>query len=454
MSEYDFDFFVVGGGSGGVRAARIAGQLGARVGLCEEARLGGTCVNLGCVPKKLMVYASHTREMVEDAAGFGWTLGTPAFDWSTLIRNKDREILRLNGIYRRLLEGAGVTLYAGRGRLVGPHRVEVDGATHTAERILLCPGGWPSKPPIPGAEHAITSNDVFHLETCPERILIVGGGYIATEFAGIFNGLGSEVVQMYRGPLFMRGFDPDVRQFLAVEMRKKGVDLRFDCNVTGLERRDGRCLARLTNGDEEPFDCVFFATGRRPRTADLGLEQVGVETNATGAIIVNDDFGTKVPSVYAVGDVIDRMALTPIALAEGMILAHRLFGRTDREMAYENVPTTVFSAPNVGTVGLTEEAARARYANVVVYASSFRPMKHTMTGRNEKTFMKVVVDGDSERVVGCHMVGPDAGEIIQGFAVALNCGATKTQFDRTIGIHPTTAEEFVTMRTPRAPATL
>ncbi len=452
MRDYDFDLFVIGGGSGGVRAARIAGKLGARVGLCEGAQLGGTCVNLGCVPKKLMVYAALTPGHVEDAAGYGWTVGDPVLDWATLIRHKDREILRLNGIYERLLEGAGVEIYAGFGRLVGPHQVEVNGETLTAARILICTGGWPSKPSIPGADLAITSNEVFHLERRPERVLVVGGGYIATEFAGIFNGLGSEVVQIYRGPLFMRGFDDDVRHFLADEMRKKGVDLRFDCNVTALESRGNQRLATFTTGEDALFDCVFFATGRRPRTVDMGLEAVGVETDEKGAIVVNEDFQTNVSSVYAVGDVIDRMALTPVALAEGMILARRLFATTDREMSYENVPTAVFSDPNVGTVGLSEGDARELYEDVVVYASSFRPMKHTMSGRREKTFMKLVVDGESDRVLGCHMVGPDAGEIIQGFAVALNCGATKTQFDQTIGIHPTAAEEFVTMRTPRTSA--
>ena len=449
MADFDFELFVIGGGSGGVRAARIAGQLGARVGLAELAQLGGTCVNLGCVPKKLMVYAAQTPGHVEDAAGYGWTLSPPVLDWATLIRHKDREILRLNGIYGRLLDGAGVRVYPGRGRLLGPHRVEIEGEVITAERILICTGGWPAKPQIPGAELGITSNEVFHLSVRPERMLIVGGGYIATEFAGIFNGLGTDVVQIYRGDLFMRGFDPDVRLFLADEMRKKGVDLRFGTHVTALEKRGDQIRATFTTGDEALFDCVFFGTGRRPRTRDLGLETVGVETNAKGAIVVNEAFQTSVPSVYAVGDVIDRMALTPIALAEGMILARRLFGSTDREMTYENVPTAVFSQPNVGTVGLGEDAARAQFPVVEVYASSFRPMKHTMSGRREKTFMKLVVDGESQRVLGCHMVGPDAGEIIQGFAVALNCGATKTQFDQTIGIHPTAAEEFVTMRTPR-----
>jgi glutathione reductase (NADPH) len=454
MSGYEFDFFVVGGGSGGVRAARIAGGLGARVGLCEMAQLGGTCVNLGCVPKKLMVYASQIAESVEDAAGFGWSIETPRFDWSTLIANKDREIGRLNGIYDRLLKGAGVEVIEGRGRLVGPHSVDVDGRVVTAERILLCPGGWPSLPDIPGVEHGVTSNEIFHLKQCPKRILIVGGGYIATEFAGIFNGLGSEVVQVYRGPLFMRGFDEDIRRFLAAEMRKKGVDLRFDCNVTALDKQGTGFRADFIEGASESFDCVFFATGRKPRTTDLGLSDVGVKTDAKGAIVVDDDFQTSVPSVYAVGDVIDRMALTPIALAEGMILAKRLFAQTDREMNYENVPTAVFSTPNIGTVGLSENDARKRGIKVVVYTSSFRPMKHTMSGRNEKTFMKLVVDAATERVLGCHMVGPDAGEVIQGFGVALNCGATKSDFDLTMGIHPTTAEEFVTMRTPRSDSAL
>ena len=396
-----------------------------------------------------MVYASEYGNVEQESAGFGWTRANGQFDWGRLIANKDRELARLNGIYERLLVNAGVDIVRGHGRLVDPHSVDIDGRLVTAKHILLCPGGWPSVPNVPGSEHAVTSNEIFSLAAQPKRLLIVGGGYIATEFAGVFNGLGTEVVQIYRGPLFMRGFDDDIRQHLAQEMRKRGVDLRFESDLERITEVAGRKRVRFSNGIDEDFDCVFFATGRHPRTANLGLEALGIRTDERGAISVNEHFQTNVPSIYAVGDVIDRIALTPVALAEGMLLAKRLFGGGEAALSYDNVASAVFSQPNVGTVGLSEVEARARVGEVKIFVSSFRPMKHTMTGKDEKAFLKMIVSAQDERVLGLHMVGPDAGEVIQGFSVALNCGAKKSHFDMTIGIHPTLAEEFVTMRTPR-----
>ncbi len=448
MNSYDFDFFVVGGGSAGVRAARMAGGFGARVALVEERYLGGTCVNVGCVPKKLFVYASEYGHHAEDAAGFGWRFERPTFDWATLVANKDREIARLNGIYDRLLRNAGVDIIEGRGVLEDAHTVRVGDRTFTAEHILLAVGGWPHRPPIDGADLCITSNEIFSLDAFPNRLLIVGGGYIGVEFAGVFDGLGARVTQIYRGELFLRGFDEDIRAHLATEMRRQGIDLRFETNLVKVERADDGLSAHLTDGSVLEVDAVLLATGRHPLTKGLGLEEVGVHTTSRGAIKVNHRLETNVQGVYACGDVIDRVALTPVALAEGMMLARNLFGGMDYKIGYENIPSAVFSRPNIGTVGMTEAEAHKHCRDVVVFQSSFRPMRHTMSGRREKTLMKIIVDGESDRVVGCHMVGPDAGEIIQGLGVAITCGATKAQFDATIGIHPTAAEEFVTMRTP------
>ncbi len=448
MSKYDFDLFVIGAGSGGVRAARMAATTGARVAVAESSRLGGTCVNLGCVPKKLMVYASAFSAAAADAAGFGWTVPPPRFDWATLIANKDREIERLNGIYRNLLEGARVKIIEGRAAFRDRHTIEVGDELFTADKILVATGGRPFKAPIPGAECGITSDEVFHLERQPEKILITGGGYIAVEFAGIFNGLGTEVVLNYRGPLFLRGFDDDVRNTLAAEMRKRGIDLRFDTVIDGIHRKNGRIEAALNTGDTVEADLMLCATGRVPNTAGLGLEEIGVDLDARGAIIVNDFLESSVPGIYALGDVIDRIALTPVALAEGMAFVETAIKNNPTVIDYTNVPSAVFSQPPIGTVGLTEFEARSEGFDVVIYRSTFRPMAHTMSGRDEKTMMKLVVDGPSDRVLGVHMVGPDAGEIIQGIAIALKAGATKETFDRTIGIHPTAAEEFVTMRTP------
>jgi glutathione reductase (NADPH) len=450
MANRDLDLFVIGAGSGGVRAGLFSAQYGARVAIAEERYLGGTCVNVGCIPKKLLVYASHFTEDFRDAErGFGWKVGASSFDWPTLIANKNVEIERLNGIYDGLLGGAGVEHVPGHATIVDPHTVEVAGKTYTTENILIATGSWPKLPELPGIEHAISSNEVFFLEEQPRRVLIVGGGYIAVEFAGIFNGLGSEVVQVYRGPLFLRGFDNDVRAHLAEEIRKHGVDLRFDLNVDAIEKVPGGLRARLTDGSELEVDQILYATGRAPLTANLGLEAAGVELNEKGAIAVDEYSRTSVPSIYAIGDVTDRINLTPVALHEGMCLASTLFNDTPTKPVHRDVPAAVFSQPPIGTVGLTEAQARDEYAEIDVYESRFRALKHTLTKGEDMTYMKLVVDRKSDRVVGVAMVGPEAGEIMQGFAVALKCGATKAQFDSTIGIHPTSAEEFVTMRTPR-----
>ncbi len=448
MSSYDFDLFVIGAGSGGVRASRMSAGFGARVAVAEASELGGTCVNLGCVPKKLMVYASQFSAAAEDAAGFGWTVPTPDFDWATLIANKDREIARLNGTYQNLLESAGVHIVNGRAKLLDRHTVEVGDERFTTERILIATGGRPFKVPIPGFENCITSDEVFHLEKQPERILITGGGYIAVEFAGIFNGLGTEVVQNYRGPVFLRGFDDDIRTTLAEEMRKRAVDLRFETTVERIDHTGDRLAATMNTGDVVEVDQHLVAVGRVPNTAGLGLEEVGVELSERGAVVVNEYLESSVPGIYAIGDCIDRIQLTPVALAEGMAIAQTVFNDNPTIVDYSNVPSAVFSQPSVGTVGLTEAEARERGFDVQIFRSTFRPMIHTMSGRNEKTMMKLVVDRVSDRVLGAHMVGPDAGETIQGMAVAIRGGATKATFDATIGIHPTAAEEFVTMRTP------
>ena len=448
MADYDYDLFVIGGGSGGVRAARMSAEYGAKVALCEERYLGSTCVNVGCVPKKLLVYGSHFSADCEEAKGYGWSVEKPRFDWKQLLENKNREIGRLNGIYRSLLQNAGVDVLEARGTFVDDHTLEVGGKRFSAAHILIAVGGWPSVPDAPGHEHAITSNEAFFLEDLPPRVLIVGGGYIAVEFACIFHGFGSQVTQIYRGPLFLRGFDEDVRPFLAEEMRKKGIDLRFNLTGKRIEKTETGLRMELSDGSSVEADVVMCATGRKPNTGGLGLEKIGVKLNDNGGVVVDEAYRTSAPHIYALGDVIDRVALTPVALAEGMVVAGALFGGAKKEMDYEDIPTSVFSQPPIGTVGLTEEEARHRYGDVTIFKSSFTPMKHTLSGSSEKTLMKLIVDKKSDRVVGCHMVGPDAGEITQGLAIALKCGATKAQFDATVGIHPTAAEEWVTMRTP------
>ncbi len=450
MPAYDYDLFVIGAGSGGVRAARMSATYGAGVAIAEERFLGGTCVNVGCIPKKLLVYAAHFAEDAEDAAGFGWTVGKTSFDWTRLIANKDTEIARLNRIYRNLLANAGVELFEARATLKDPNTIEVAGQTVTAERILIATGGWPVVPDIPGKALAITSTEAFYLPELPKRALIVGGGYIAVEFAGIFHGLGVDTTQLYRGPLFMRGFDLDVRSHLAQEMRKKGIDLRFNSNPAKIEKSAAGLVATLEDGATVETDLVFYATGRAPNSRNLGLEACGVDMREGGAIMVDEYFQSSVPSIYALGDVTDRYQLTPVAIAEAMALARTLYKGEPTAMDYADIPTAVFSHPNIGTVGLTEDEARRRHGAIDVYRETFRPLRHTMTLREERTMMKLIVERATDRVVGVHMVGADAGEIVQGLGIALKCGATKAQFDATVGIHPTAAEEFVTMRAPIA----
>lgn len=448
MSNKDYDLFVIGAGSGGVRAARMAAGFGVRVAIAEDRYMGGTCVNVGCVPKKLYVYASEFGKAFEDARGFGWDSSKPAFDWSTLRDNKKTEISRLNAIYRKLLGGANADIIDGRARLLDAHTVAVGEREYSAEKILIATGGWPHIPEFPGSDLAITSNEVFDLAHFPERLVIVGGGYIAVEFAGIFNGLGAKVTQLYRGPLFLRGFDPDIRAHAAREIAKTGVDLRFEVNVESITRgRDGLEL-QLTDGTQLSADAVLYATGRVPHLEGLGLENVSVDLTEFGTIAVDEHFRTSESSIFAVGDVIGGMELTPVALAEGMAFARRQFGTPGQDVDYDFIPTAVFCQPNIGTVGFTEEEARAKFGHIRLFKANFRPMKHTISGRDEQTFMKLIVDKASDRVVGVHMMGPDAGEIIQGIAIALRAGATKAVFDSTIGIHPTAAEEFVTMREP------
>ncbi|MCF5705384.1 glutathione-disulfide reductase [Pseudomonas syringae] len=447
---YDFDLYVIGAGSGGVRAARFAAGFGAKVAVAESRYLGGTCVNVGCVPKKLLVYGAHFAEDFEQASGFGWSLGEANFDWATLIANKDREINRLNGIYRNLLVNSGVTLHEAHAKIVGPHEVEVNGQRYTAKNILIATGGWPQIPEIPGREHAIGSNEAFFLKELPKRVLVVGGGYIAVEFAGIFHGLGANTTLLYRGDLFLRGFDGSVRKHLQEELTKRGLDLQFNADIARIDKQaDGSLKATLKDGRELEADCIFYATGRRPMLDNLGLENTDVQLTDKGFIKVDEQYQTSEPSILALGDVIGRVQLTPVALAEGMAVARRLFRPEQyRPVDYKMIPTAVFSLPNIGTVGLTEEEAREAGHDVVIFESRFRPMKLTLTECQEKTLMKLVVDGKTDKVLGCHMVGPDAGEIVQGLAIALKAGATKRDFDDTIGVHPTAAEEFVTMRTP------
>ena len=446
MAKFDFDLFTRGAGSGGVRASRLAAASGARVAVAEERYLGGTCVNVGCIPKKLLVYASHFAEDFADAAGFGWTVGERSVDWAKLIARKDAEIARLNGVYRRLLGAAGAEIFEDHAVIVDPHTVEVGGRRYTAEHILVATGGWPARAEIPGCELAITSNEAFHLARLPRRVLIAGGGYIAVEFAGILHGLGSEVTLVHRNALFLRGFDDDLRTGLAAEMKKRTIELRFWTTVEAIERVDGRLRTTLSDGDRLDVDAVLSAIGRVPNTRGIGLEECGVELDGESAIRVDRYSRTSVPSIYAIGDCTNRMNLTPVAIAEARAFFETVFRGKPTAMDYSDVPTAVFSQPNIGTVGLTETEARSRFAAIDIYRSTFRPLKHTLSGRDEQTIMKLVVDPATDRVVGCHMLGPDAGEIIQGLAVAMRAGATKAHFDATVGIHPTAAEEFVTMR--------
>jgi glutathione reductase (NADPH) len=452
MTQYDYDLFVIGGGSGGVRAARMAATRGVRVALAEAAALGGTCVNVGCIPKKLYSYAAHFAEDFRDAAGYGWELEPARFDWARLKHNRAREINRLNGVYEHLLRSAGVELLRGWARLADPHTVQVQAAASaqrfTARHILVATGGTPHVPELPGRELVLTSDHMFDLEPFPRQLVVVGGGYIACEFASIFNGLGAQVRQLYRGSQVLRGFDDEVRDFAAAEMRKHGVDLRVNADVAEVRRQGDALSLRLVDGQHLQADAVLYATGRKPNVAGLGLEALGVAQDENGAIRVDARFRSSVPSVHALGDVSNRLQLTPVALGEAMALVDHLFGDGRRTISYENIPTAVFTHPPIATCGATEAEARRRFGDIAVYRADFRPLRHTLSGSEERTLVKLIVEQRSDRVVGLHMVGMDAAEIVQGFAVAMKAGATKAQFDATIGIHPTAAEEFVTLREP------
>jgi glutathione reductase (NADPH) len=449
MSDYDVDLFVIGAGSGGVRCARMAAAAGAKVAIAEERYLGGTCVNVGCVPKKLFVLAAHYHEDFADAAGFGWDPGEVQFEWARLRTNKDREITRLNGVYRTLLESRGVKIIESRARLVDPHTVEVGGECISARHVLVATGAWPYVPDFPGREHVVTSNEMFHLEHLPARAVVVGGGYIAVEFAGILNGLGVETTLAYRGDSLLRHFDADLGAALATELPRKGVSLRLGAEVQSIEKRSvGGLRVLYADGSVQDTELVLYATGRRPYSHGIGLEECGVELRPDGSIVVDDYYRSRVPSIHAIGDVIGGPELTPLALAQGMALVSTLFKAEPRTVPLENIPTAVFSQPSIGTVGLSEADARVKHGDIRVYSSGFRALKNTLSGNPERTLMKLVVDADTDRVLGAHMIGPDAGEIIQGLAVALQAGATKAMFDATLGIHPTAAEEFVTMREP------
>jgi glutathione reductase (NADPH) len=449
MPRYDYDLCVIGAGSGGVRASRMAARYGARVLVAEDRDLGGTCVNVGCVPKKLFVYGSHFAEDFEDARAYGWDASRPTLDWPRLRDNKTREVRRLNGVYAKLLETAGATLSRERATILDAHTVRIGSTNVSTERLLVATGSAPFVPDFAGREHVVTSDDMFYLEALPERAVVVGGGYIAVEFAGILQGLGVPTMLLYRGEQILRGFDPSVRDFVAEQLREKGIDVRCRVSVVRIDRgADDTRHVRLDSGEVLDVGLVLFATGRRPNTAGLGLDRIGVATSATGGVCVDAEYRTNVANVYALGDVIERVQLTPVAIAEAMCLTENLYNGGARRIDYESIPTAVFCQPNIGAVGLTEDVARARFRDIRVFETRFKPMKHTLTGRDERTLMKLIVRVADDRVVGVHMVGPDAGEIVQGLAVALTAGATKAQFDATIGIHPTAAEEFVTLREP------
>jgi glutathione reductase (NADPH) len=446
MARYDFDILTIGAGSGGVASSRRAGSYGARVAICEELRVGGTCVLRGCVPKKLLVYGAQFAEAFADAKGFGWTVSPADFDWPTLIAAKNKEIGRLSQIYINMLNNAGVEIIDGHAALTDRHTVEVAGRSYTAENILIATGSWPETPDIPGIEHVISSNEALDLEELPRHIVIVGGGYIAVEFAGIFNGFGSKVVELIRRPELLYGFDDDVRVALGEEMRARGVDIRGRTQVARIDKAANGYVVTTTAGDRIETELVMYATGRRPNIKGMGLAEIGVRINEAGAVIVDDWQCSSVPNIYAIGDVTDRINLTPVAITEGRAIAETLFNNNPTKMDHADVPSAVFSQPPIGAVGLTEERALQEYGEIDVYMARFRPMKNTLSGRAERTLMKLVVDARGDRVLGCHMLGPDAPEIIQGLAIAVKCGATKRQFDQTVGIHPSAAEEFVTMR--------
>ena len=449
-----YDLVVIGAGSGGVRCARMSAQQGAKVAIVEDRFYGGTCVNVGCVPKKLFVYASHYGEEFRDARGFGWSGPAPEFSWSTLVANKNAEISRLNGIYENLLKNAGVDVVNGRGKIIASDKVDVAGKTLQTKNILIATGGTAYVPEFPGSEHVVTSDSMFFLEKLPGHITVVGGGYIATEFAGIMAGLGVETHQVYRGPNLLKTFDSDVRKFVQSEVIKKDVRLHLNETIVSVHRNDANnelpYHIRLESGEIIDTGLVLYATGRKPLTQNLGCEEVGVELGSNGEVVVDDNYRSTVPNIFAVGDVIDRVQLTPVALAEGMFVSNLLFGADPVPVDYARIPTAVFSQPSLATVGPTEEEAREKYANLKVFRSTFRALKNTISGNQEGTMMKLLVDGDTDKVIAAHMVGPEAAEIIQGVAIAVRAGATKAVFDTTIGIHPSSAEEFVTMREPVA----
>tara|TARA_R110002072_G_scaffold31000_1_gene96175 strand:- start:1406 stop:2755 length:1350 start_codon:yes stop_codon:yes gene_type:complete len=448
---FDYDFFVIGAGSGGVRASRMAATYGAKVGLCEDYRVGGTCVIRGCVPKKLFVYASEYSAHFSDSKGFGWSGDEQKFDWSALIAAKDKEIDRLNGLYIQNLKNSDVEIIQARGKMLDAHTIELTSAdgvrTVTADKILIATGGWPQMPAIPGIEHAISSNEAFHLETLPQKMAIVGGGYIAVEFAGIFNGMGVETHLLYRGEKILRGFDKEIATKLNEEMGKKDVDVRVQTNVTEIIKTDSGLDLKLTDGSILTVDAVMFATGRVPNVKGLGLEDLGVEMKQNGAIIIDEDFKTSVENIFAVGDVTDRVQLTPVAIKEGAALTATQFNDTPTRVDYDNIPTAVFSQPSIGTVGLSEEQAAEKFGDdIKVYRSEYRSMKFTLSGRPERSLMKLITQKSTDKVIGVHMIGPDSAEIIQGIAIAMKCGATKAQFDATVAVHPSSAEEFVLMK--------
>lgn len=447
MPNYDFDLLVIGAGSGGVRAARMAAGRGVKVAIIEDRYWGGTCVNVGCVPKKLYSYASHFAEDFKDAAGYGWTVSQPEFHWPTLRDNQRNEILRLNGVYNRLLEGSGVKRIEGRGVLVSEHEVQVGEKTYSAERLLIATGSWPYIPDFPGSELCLSSNEIFNLAEFPKRFLVYGGGYIATEFASIFQGLGAETTQVYRGDKILRGFDEEVRGFVQEEMQQHGVNFLLGQEIQRIDQQAEGLLVTLSDNRTLEVDAVLCATGRRGNVESLGLEKVGIEPNSQGEISVDEHFCTQVPSIYALGDVTGGPQLTPVALAEAMTLVHNLYsGEKSRVMDYSNIATAVFCHPNIGTVGLSEEEARKAYKEIRVYTTCFKPMRNTLSGNPSRCLMKLLVDAISDKVIGCHVVGPDAGELVQGIGIAVKAGLTKADFDATIGIHPTSAEELVTLR--------
>jgi glutathione reductase (NADPH) len=445
MIAYDYDLLVIGAGSGGVRAANMAASFGVRVAVAEELYLGGTCVNVGCVPKKLLVYAAQFQDQFKAAHGFGWTVGESTFNWATLIANKNREIERLHTVYHNRLQKSGVSMLTGRAEVVDAHTVAVDGKQYRAERILIATGGRPFVPDIPGQQHIVTSNDMFFLKQLPKRIIIVGGGYIAVEFAGIMHGLGVDTTICHRGDKLLSGFDDEVVEFVAQAMAKKGISLLFNTDIAAIESADDSFNVRLIDGSKMTTDLVLYATGRTPNSSGFGLEKLGIALDDEGAIKVNADYQTNVPSIYALGDVTNRVNLTPVAIAEGKALISQLYAHQAQPVDYELIPTTVFCQPPIGSVGLTEAEAREKYPDIAIYKTTFTPMKNTLSGLDEKTFMKMIVDRSTDRVVGIHMAGPDAPEIIQGMAIAMRAGATKAIFDSTFGIHPTAAEEFVTL---------